>query len=73
VTGILLADGSNFFRRASEGAVILACFSGIFPAGVCARLRRRRRGTSDFESADRRRLSGDRRAFESRTIHILAR
>jgi hypothetical protein len=73
VTGILAADGSNFFRSASESAVILAYFSGIFQRGVRARSRGRRRGTLDFESADRRRLSGDRRAFESRTIHILAR
>jgi hypothetical protein len=73
VTGFLLADDSNFFRRASEGAMILAYFNGIFPADVRAQSRRRRRGASDFESADRRRLSGDRRAFESRTIRILVR
>jgi hypothetical protein len=51
VTGILAADGSNFFRRASESAVICAYFSGIFQRGVRARSRGRRRGTLDFESA----------------------
>jgi hypothetical protein len=73
VTGILLADGSNFFRRTSEGAVILVYLSGIFQRGVRARSRRRRRGTLNLEGADRRRLSDDRRAFESRSIRILAR
>ena len=73
VTGILLADGSIFFRRASESAVISAYFSGIFPDIERARSRRRRSGTLDLESADRRRLSGDRCAFESRSIRILAR
>ena len=73
VTGILLPDGGNFSLHASEGAVILAYFSGIFAGGVRARSRRRRRGTLDLESADRRHLSDDRRAFERRSIRILAR
>jgi len=73
VTGILLADGRNFFRLPTEGTVILAYFCRIFPDRVRAWSRRRRRDTLDFESADRRRLSGNRCAFESRSIRILAR
>jgi hypothetical protein len=36
VTGILLADGSNFFRRASESAVIWCILAG-FSSAACVR------------------------------------
>lgn len=73
VTGILLADGSDFFSLRFRRRGDLGVFSGIFTGGERARSRRRRHDTHDFESADRRRLSDDRRAFESRSIRILAR
>ena len=73
VTGILLADGSNFFSPRFRRRGDLGVFSGIFTGGERARSRRGRHDTLDFESADRRRLSDDRRAFESRSIRILAR